>query len=212
MTATYGTAFYDVIRAGSQSSAAAVVPMLVELFEPASVIDVGCGEGHWGKAFEDCGVADVLGVDGHDGAAAVIPYQQVDLANDQTVNGSYDLAVCLEVAEHLPPERAEPFVSLLCSLAPVVVFSAAVPGQGGHGHLNEQPPRYWADLFEARGYSVSGALRWAIWDDDRVENWYRQNLLVCVAAPPMRLSGLFDGPAAEPHHVIHPVLFDARRH
>lgn len=210
----YDAAFYDLIRPEAQGSANALGPLLAELFKPASVIDVGCGEGWWAKAFQDAGVETVAGVDGHDGAHAVVPYRQVDLGQPFTGDDDmarFDLAVCLEVAEHLAPERAEGFVSDLCVLAPVVAFSAAIPGQGGVGHLNEQPPQYWADLFEACGYVVTGALRWRIWDDQRVAPYYRANLLVACApewAMELTAAGIpFTGPAAEPLHVVHPLTF-----
>jgi hypothetical protein len=118
--------------------------------------------------------------------------------------------VSLEVAEHLPESRAASFVADLCRLAPVVLFSAAIPGQGGTGHVNEQWPGYWADLFGARGYSVSGALRWRIWNDCRVCNWYSQNMLVASIEPGL-LTELFYHPLAEPIPVVHPILYEARR-
>ena len=66
----------------------------------------------------------------------------------------------------------------LCALAPTVVFSAAIPGQGGTQHVNEQWQSYWVELFEQQGFGVHDPLRPAIWDDESVDVWYRQNLLV----------------------------------
>jgi hypothetical protein len=85
-------------------------------------------------------------------------------------------------------------------------------GQGGTGHINEQPPSYWADLFAKRDYRVTGALRWLFWNDDGVENWYSQNLFLATPdwrAP--RVRDLYEHPMAEPIYVIHPVLWEARR-
>lgn len=207
----YDTAFYDLIRPGCQASAAAVVPIVLDLIRPRSVVDVGCGEGWWGRAFADLGDCHVLGMDGpHGGAALAGRYLQVDLTQPFGVLARVDLAVALEVAEHLPADRADGFIDDLCTIAPVVLFSAAIPGQGGVGHVNEQWPDYWAALFNRRGYAVSGALRWLIWSDANVENWYRQNLLV-AARDPQTFPTLFAGPGTEPHPVVHPVLFDARR-
>lgn len=169
----YTQKWRDTIRPGVQSSAAALVPLLVELFHPATVIDVGCGEGWFLREFEASG-ATTLGVDGSwvDGA------QHVDLtAPPYPPFDRRDLALCLEVAEHVDAEHADDLVAWLCSLADVVVFSAAIPSQGGTGHVNEQWPRYWAEKFAGHGYKGTGAFRWHIWDDDRIEPWYRQNLL-----------------------------------
>lgn len=163
------------IRDGVIASAEALVPILVDEFAPGTVIDVGCGEGWFCREFTERGVTAV-GVDGDD-----LPNvsHRVDLTEPPYPPlGSFDLAVCLEVAEHVEPRYAPTLVEWLCQLAPVVVFSAAVPGQGGPGHVNEQPPDYWAALFAEHRYEGSGALRDRIWDDRRISWWYRQNLLV----------------------------------
>jgi SAM-dependent methyltransferase len=194
---TYDERFFESIREGCQRSAAAVVPLLAVRFAPKTVVDVGCGEGWWGKAFQDAR-CEVLGLDG-EYAEPVIPWQSVDLTTYGANVGTFDMAVCLEVAEHLPASSAADFVATLCELAPVVVFSAAVPGQGGTGHLNEQWPEYWADLFRAKGFSCEDALRWTIWSDERVEWWYRQNIFWAVK----------DGFENPIRPVIHP---DAWRH
>lgn len=207
----YNQAFFDLIRSGCQASAAAVVPLVIKLVDPETVIDVGCGEGWWGQAFEDNGCT-VIGIDGPETKSILDRFVPADLNRSlRSVDlGRYDLAVSLEVAEHLTEARAAGFVKDLCSLAPTVLFSAAVPGQGGVGHRNEQWPAYWAAMFEQHGYTVSGALRWLIWGNDQVENWYRQNLLVATLHPNMHPE-LFDTPMAEPFPVIHPVLWDSRR-
>lgn len=206
----YDSGFYEEVRDGAARSAAAVVPMLVDTFKPTTVIDVGCGEGWWGYQFALHGCT-VTGVDGH-AEATVLPagYLRHDLRTDLPSLGRYDLAVCLEVAEHLPPERAPGLIADLCDLADTVVFSAAIPGQGGTGHVNEQWPEYWCTKFGQHDYAVSGALRWLIWSDDRVENWYRQNLLVATKTPG-RWPDLFTGLGFVPVAVVHPILFDARR-
>lgn len=219
---TYDSAFYDTIRPGTKASADVVVPLVCDHLSPYRVIDVGCGEGWWARRFADEG-CDVVGVDGAYvpflPAADNLRFEAHDLAQplprdhyDPLVCslGSYDLVVSLEVAEHLPPHRAAGFVDDLCSLAGLILFSAAIPGQGGSGHLNEQWPAYWVALFEARGYTVSGALRWQIWGDPRVENWYQQNMLV-FSDSPEEYPALFDTPMAGVFPLVHPILFDARR-
>jgi SAM-dependent methyltransferase len=207
----YGADFFETIREGCKLSADAVIPRFLQMFladeRPQTVVDVGCGEGHWGRTFEDEG-CEVLGLDGY--TDAVIDCIPVDLGIPlPDIGRTFDLAVCLEVAEHLPPERADSFIAELCHLAPVVLFSAAIPGQGGHGHLNEQWPGYWEEKFKAAGLLVTGDFRWSIWNDDRVEIWYRQNLLIAVRDRPESLKRFnFHGPVLP---VVHPVLYDARR-
>lgn len=205
----YGPQFFEQIREGTKRSASIVVPLIITTLQPApdSVIDVGCGEGWWGAEFENHGFS-VKGIDRRvrDG---VIDIEDHDLERDLPELGRFGLALCLEVAEHLSPGRAHSFVADLCGLSDLVVFSAAIPGQGGTNHLNERWPGYWVRLFAGEGYACSGALRWEIWEDDRIENWYRQNLLVFTRHPD-RLPNVFDNPMAPPWPVIHPVLFDAR--
>lgn len=205
----YSGAFFDIIRAGCRASAEAVVPLVLERIPAKRVLDVGCGEGWWGHEFAQHG-CEVLGIDGDYVNEPQIPFVAANIAQPLPRCGEFDLTISLEVAEHLRPRRGRSFIADLCSTAPVVLFSAAIPGQGGAGHLNEQWPAYWVDLFAEHGYACSGALRWLIWNDDRVENWYRQNLIVAAAAP-ARLPELFDTPLAPVWPVVHPVLYDARR-
>lgn len=208
----YDNNFYNIIRSGCQASAAVVAPLIYDTLKPRTVIDVGCGEGWWGKAFQDLG-SDVLGIDGDYVADRVIPFNPVDLSQPFTVGGRFDLAVCLEVAEHLPAPRATSFVADLIGLSDAVLFSAAIPGQGGVGHLNEQWPAYWVERFEAHGWLVTGAIRYDIWDDHRVENWYRQNLLLAVKDENnfISVSASVRWPVGAVLPLVHPVLWDSRR-
>lgn len=212
----YDRSFFDTIRAGIVESAEALVPALYEIVRPLSVIDVGCGEGWWADTFARMYGCSVIGVDGPDTSSILgdrfVPHDLTTPLPD--FGRTFDLAVCLEVAEHLPPQRADSFVADLCQSAPIIAFSAAIPGQGGTGHLNEQWPGYWAERFRANGYDVTGALRLMIWNDDRIENWYRQNLLLAVAGSHETrpaISRLFNTWAAPPVPLVHPVLYDARR-
>jgi SAM-dependent methyltransferase len=213
----YDKKFYQTIRQGIQNSAAAVVPVVIESLgqAPRRVIDIGCGEGWWAVEFAKHG-SEVIGLDGNYVKSALGDrYIASDLMTapiPARLFGQFDLAVCLEVAEHLHPNRAASFITELTSLAPVVLFSAAIPGQGGTGHVNEQWPGYWVKLFAENEFKVTGALRWKIWNDERVENWYRQNLLLAVSEhEDLSLANLFEEPLATPFPVVHPILYDARR-
>jgi SAM-dependent methyltransferase len=159
------------------------VPLLLGLAEPRSVVDVGCGLGTWLSVFRNRGIEDVHGVDGTwvDPALLEIPraaFTPADLERPLALGRSFDLAISLEVAEHLPAAAADTFVDSLTALAPVVAFSASIPMQGGTNHVNEQWPDYWAERFEARGYVTIDAVRPRIWGNPRVDWYYAQNLLV----------------------------------
>jgi SAM-dependent methyltransferase len=179
----YQQDFYETIRDGAHRSARVVIPMVLQLVPAKAVIDIGCGEGTWLSVFRELGVSDVLGVDGDyvDPVRLQIPrhqFQAADLTKPFGIDRSFDLAVSLEVAEHLPPQRASNFVETLTRLAPVVLFSAAIPHQGGIHHLNEQWPDYWAALFKRCDYLPIDCIRGKIWDNDNVAWYYAQNLLL----------------------------------
>jgi len=188
----YDESFYQGQQDGSVSSAQIVVPIVLSLFPCHSVVDFGCGVGGWLKEFERNGVADYLGVDGDYVARHLLKipadrFRPIDLRNVSDLGRGFDLACSLEVAEHLPEDRAKSFVAALVKAAPVVLFSAAIPLQGGTEHVNEQWQSYWAKLFAEHGYIALDCIRPAIFGDRRVEWWYRQNILVfClpVKCPP----------------------------
>lgn len=195
-TDAFPEAIYDAIRDGARRSAAIVAPLLVDACIPSTVADVGCGEGWWADAFAAQGCT-VVGLDGpHVAHVLDNRFQAVDLSEPLPDVGTFDLAVCLEVGEHLPEHRAAGLIADLCALAPVVAFSAAIPHQTGPGHINCQWPSWWAEHFHAHGFGLDGRWRFRIWDDPRIEPWYRQNLLIAR-------SGAAD---AGPLDIVHPEL------
>ena len=180
----YSAAFYEKQSDGSARSAAAIAPVVLDLLPGVqSIVDVGCGVGTFLCEFRSLGVEHVEGVDGAyvDRAMLRIPEKQFrpcDLSQPLRMERRFDLAVSLEVAEHLPPRRARSFVEDLAALSDLILFSAAIPGQGGTHHVNEQWQDYWAGEFETFGYHAIDAIRPRIWDLDEVEPWYRQNTIL----------------------------------
>jgi SAM-dependent methyltransferase len=182
---TYDDEFFAYHEQGSRESARAVIPVLFEYVRPASVVDVGCGTGAWLAEFKAAGVEDYLGIDGDyvDRASLLIEPERFlsrDLSQPFDLDRRFDLAVSLEVAEHLPETSAPGFIASLVRLAPVVLFSAAIPHQGGTGHVNEQWPEYWNQYFRRREYVVVDCLRRRLWRAQDVRSWYRQNMLLFV--------------------------------
>ena len=169
----------------SRQSAQEIVPLVLELLNPESVVDVGCGIGVWLAVFKEYGIEDILGIDSvHvDERMLQIPVEKfltADLEKPLCIGRQFGLVVSLEVAEHLPIKSARGFVKSLVNLGHVVLFSAAVPFQGGTRHLNEQWPDYWKQHFEEQGYVVIDVLRKRIWQNDKVKVYYRQNILLFV--------------------------------
>lgn len=182
---SYTEQFYKGQRTGSRQSAKEIIPLVLALVHPKHVIDVGCGVGAWLSVFRECGVEDIWGVDGDyvDKRMLEIPEERFfswDLKKPLRLDRQFDLVVSLEVAEHLPSECAETFVNSLVCLGPVILFSAAMPFQGGTGHVNEQWPEYWAKFFQERECAVIDCIRKKIWQSENVEWWYAQNILIFV--------------------------------
>lgn len=181
----YTEEFYAGFVEASLRSARVVAPMVQELVGAKSVVDIGCGVGCWLKAFSECNATEIQGVDGPwvNVEKLLIPrerFAQHDMQQPVTLGRRFDLCVNVEVAEHLPESHARRFVENLTQLAPVILFSAAIPGQGGTGHVNEQWPDYWAALFSQFDFRPLDCLRRQIWQREEVEWWYRQNIVLFV--------------------------------
>lgn len=208
----YQKQFYVAETRPSGESARRVVPALAEVFRPTSVVDVGCGAGLWLAAFREEGVTDVLGLDTGDVPSELLAippgqFRLVDLEQPIVVDRRFDLVLCLEVAEHLSESVARQLVSSLVSLGDVVVFSAAVPGQGGEHHVNEQWQSYWAGIFAEHDYVPVDIMRSRFWDDRSVEAYYLQNCLVYVPASAPAIPGTIALNQASVLDVVHPRLF-----
>ena len=181
----YSTTFYEQQQDGSLRSARRVLPHLVEMVHPRSIVDVGCGVGTWLKAASELGVRDVAGLDGAyvDRSMLQIRVEQftaIDLTQPFRMPRTFDAAISLEVGEHLPEASATTFVESLSLLAPVILFSAAIPKQMGKNHVNEQWQSWWVERFARVGYIALDCIRRRIWDDPHVEWWYAQNILLMV--------------------------------
>lgn len=212
----YTEHFFDKRQELALRSARAMVPIVVELLGPKSVVDVGCARGEWLSVYRELGVEDVVGVDGDyvDVDHLLIDRQSFhaqDLAQGVALERTFDLASSLEVAEHLPAEAADRFVASLVKLAPVVLFSAAIPFQGGTGHVNEQWQSYWAERFALHDYHPVDAIRPRIWTNRDIRMWYRQNTLFYVHrdtfATRSDLRALFDRTRPELLDVVLPDLY-----
>jgi hypothetical protein len=171
---------------------------------------VGCGIGTWLSACKELGATDVLGIDGAYLEPSLLMIDKNcflphDLTKPLNLQKRFDLAISLEVAEHLPESCADVFVATLCSLSDAVLFSAAVPGQGGTGHLNEQWPDYWGTRFRKKGFRMIDCIRTEIWEDDSVAPWYRQNTFLSLRFPEKypQVMPYFDRPLLR---LLHPEL------
>jgi SAM-dependent methyltransferase len=198
----------------NRHSAQVILSRLFQHYRPASVLDVGCGLGTWLAVAVELGVADVCGIEGTwlDRRLARVPEQFIlaaDLEAGFALGRRFDLVVCLEVAEHLSAAAAERFVAALVAHADVILFSAAIPYQGGHHHVNEQFADYWQKRFAAHDYQVVDWLRRGLWDDASILWWLRQNAMVyarrALCGPGGPFADLVD--RAGPLSIVHPDVY-----
>ena len=181
----YEPDFFDYLRDGSRQSAKVIVPLILDWIQPNSIVDVGCGDGTWLSVFQSHGIEEILGIDGDYVNSDMLQisaehFMACDLSQPVLPARTFDLAMSLEVAEHLSEAHAQPFVKFLTQLSNVVLFSAAIPEQGGNHHVNEQWPDYWISLFQAEGYTAVDVLREQVWMNPNVQPWYAQNSFLFV--------------------------------
>ena len=182
----YNQDFFKDQRDGSLRSARKIVPLIMEIVHPESVVDVGCGLGTWLKVFNEHKVKDILGIDGEyvDRRNLMIAesnFLSHDLSKPLAIDRKqFELAISLEVVEHIEKKYAKIFIENLINLSDVIVFSAAVPRQGGTHHVNERWPQFWEKIFKDFGYELLDPFRMKIINMDNVEWWYKQNIFLAV--------------------------------
>lgn len=217
---------YRYPRDNAESKAAidaarVVVPVILKEAGPVrSIVDIGCGFGEWLYVCKEAGVPAVLGADGPwvERARLLIPEEEftsVDCSAAFDFKKTFDLAICLELAEHVPLHAADSLISSLTRLAPLVLWSAAIPHQGGKDHINEQWPSYWAEKFARHGFLPVEEVRNLIWDKPEIIWWYKQNLLLYVHADRLKDMEALQAACAKvsriPSAVVHPDLFNKKQ-
>jgi SAM-dependent methyltransferase len=179
----YEDKFFDYIEAGARRSARHFVGLLRDHLSISSVLDVGCGRGVWADEWRKSGIEDAVGVDGSYVridrlAVPANHFVSHDISEPFRLGRRFDLVQSLEVAEHIPASKADRFLENLVAHGDLILFSAAVPGQGGEFHVNEQPYEYWRAKFTGHGYRTFDFVRQNVSGIREVEPWYRYNALL----------------------------------
>ncbi len=216
----YGEDFYKEQMEASLRSALKYAALLSALYKPDTVVDLGCGRGTWLKAFKEMGAKTLVGYDGtwntqENMIDQSITFYGVDLNKPIHMHDAerFDLAMSVEVAEHLAPSSAQDFVRSLTNFSNVVIFGAAYAKQGGTNHINEQPHTYWARLFSSFGYAPYDFFRPIVWGDEEIPFWYQQNTFLYVLKN-TKLTELLANAGHLPinnlsfMNCVHPILFE----
>jgi SAM-dependent methyltransferase len=204
---THNTGFHNLIAPRE------IVPVIMDLVKPNSVIDIGCGTGTFLRVFKENGVKHIKGIDGA-WCDEKLLFENIDkseftikdMENNLGINEKFDLLVCLEVAEHLTPLRASSFVNEITQISDVILFSAAIPNQGGDHHYNEQWLTYWEGQFNLKNYEIHDVLRPIFWENPNIYWWYKQNMVLIVKKG-KEIEGIKDLKYNLISNLVHPELF-----
>ena len=136
----------------------AIWDKLIEIYNPKTIIDIGCGLGHSLAYFLEKGV-NSFGIEGLPAAINCSPVKEHIIKHDYTLDkyvpeNNIDLAWCCEFVEHVEEKYLENFM-LTFSKCKIVAMTHAVPGQKGYHHVNCQPKEYWIDKFKEYGFTYN---------------------------------------------------------
>lgn len=183
----YTDTFYSERHNNTIKAAKAVIKTVMKILPTInSVVDFGCGVGSWLYVFKNHhNIPEIIGLDGDwvPNKQLVIDkneFIETNMENTVNLNKRFDLAISLEVAEHISQKNASIFVKNIITHSDMIIFSAAIPFQGGSNHINEQWQSYWSDMFEAYGYRAIDIIKPAIWNNDEIPYYYKQNIVLYV--------------------------------
>lgn len=213
----YDEKYYKKHQDGSYQSAQIILRLIYTITAFQTVIDYGCGIGTWGKAAKSLGVSRYVGIDQnpYDATYMLINscnYIQQDLQEPINLKSRFDLTICVEVAEHIPKGKADILLDNVCQNSEVVLFSAALVGQGGTGHINEQPCSYWIEKFSVRGYVPVDCIRPTFWNDEEIEIWYRNNCMLYMTPKALNQFQASIPRISPPTDIIHPKMLNRILH
>lgn len=164
-----------------------IVPVLMQVLEPQSVVDLGCGIGTFLHVFAENGVEKILGLDGDWTDQKLLSkhiklsdFKNIDIEKGFDFEEKFDLAICLEVLEHINETSSDNAIRCLTQLSDIIVFSAAIPGQMGQNHINEQWPAYWREKFSKYDFTFHDVFRPIFWNNKDLARWYKQNMFLVV--------------------------------
>lgn len=208
MLSNYKSSFYKRVDLNYES-ALLILKYIFDLVNVKSIIDLGCGTGIWLKAAKELGVLEIVGVDFHNNYNMLVfpkeNYIKKNLIDNFYIDKKFDLAICLEVAEHLPENNTNDLIRKLVGLSDLILFSAAIPFQGGTNHINEKWQSFWVWKFEEYGFKKIDIIRKNFWDNPSVRWWYSQNAFIFVNMKNItKYENLIKNATDLPLDIVHP--------
>jgi glycosyltransferase involved in cell wall biosynthesis len=171
---------YDQIESEEKPFADRLATWIKENINPKKVVDIGCGPGTYVYSLRDNNV-NAYGYDIDDRVDGKDYLKKLSLFE---VNDKSDVVICLEVAEHIETELSDSIVdSIIRNVNDdgMIIWTAAIPGQGGVGHINCQTKEYWEEKFISRGFyrdcTIENNLLEYIRSGSHM-GWFLQNLMV----------------------------------
>lgn len=213
MNNIYDNFFFNANCGPAKKAAECIMPLIIEKLKPCSIVDIGCARGVFLAEVKKYGI-NVLGIDGDyvDRDKLWIEQSEFiahDVGEKISLSQKYDIAMSFEVAEHIEATKAEQFVDNLVNLSDVIVFSAAIPMQGGEYHVNEQWQSYWQEKFKRRGYRASLCLRNFFWNECKIESFRRQNILLFIKEEFFEeIEAKFGKDIPQDINVVHPAFYE----
>lgn len=149
--------FYrKTLRPDRQRSYKMITKYILRVVQPdlKSVVDFGCGAGWFLYYFKKFGIDDIVGIEPNKEILEVLDksvrgnIKFLDLSKGVDLHRRFDAAMNIEVGEHMDKKYADILVENITRHTNLLIFSAATPGQGGYGHINEQKFEYWETKLE----------------------------------------------------------------
>lgn len=185
----YLSEYYSRHRSLTLSSAKKIVKLFPKFFDPRLILDIGCGTGEWIKAFQyQYPSCNFTGIDGNwiKSNNLICNFNEFIVADlnfglpKNIINKNYDLITCLETITDLPEKEGGKLISQICKITNLCLFSSGAPNQTHGPHKNRQWQSYWHSLFKKNGFIALDFIRPAIWNDNDVGPWYRQNCFLFI--------------------------------
>lgn len=151
----YTEEYFKQIIEEEEGQADRLASYLISTYQPKSVVDFGCANGLYLEPFYNTGNIHVLGLDYSAEAVKMAKIPNIvltDLRQPYNTVSKFDLALCIEVLEHIEEEYADIVVENIINSSDIVIISPATIGQGGVGHVNLQYKKYWKEKFEKEGF------------------------------------------------------------